>query len=326
MKSALITGAAGFIGSHLVDSLLADGWAVTAVDNFDCFYPRELKERNIARHLEYASYSIIEADIADDRAVRAQLARDYDVIVHLAAKAGVRPSIADPLAYQRVNVIGTQNVLELARVCGVRQFVLASSSSVYGVNPNVPWSESDHVLLPISPYASTKVSTELLSHVYSHLYGIRVMALRFFTVFGPRQRPDLAIHKFATLIADRKPVPIFGDGSTSRDYTYVGDIVAGIRSAMAYNESGYEIFNLGNNMSVSLLEMVDTIAEALGLDVNLNFMAEQPGDVPLTRADISKAQALLGYHPTTSFREGIERFTEWFEQKQGSLTGEVRTR
>jgi UDP-glucuronate 4-epimerase len=320
MKSALVTGGAGFIGSHLVDSLLDDGWSVTVIDNFDPFYPFEVKQRNILRHRDYKNYRLLEIDISDEVVLSKAAAGgcDYDVIVHLAAKAGVRPSILDPLAYQRVNVIGTQNILELARTRDVRQFILASSSSVYGVNPNVPWQESDHVLLPISPYASTKVSTELLSHVYAHLYGVRILALRFFTVFGPRQRPDLAIHKFAHLIAEGKSIPIYGDGSTSRDYTYVDDIVQGIRNSMDYQKSQYEVVNLGNNCSVALLEMVETIGDALGLKPRMEFLPEQPGDVPQTRADISKAQKLIDYRPETPFREGIRRFAEWFEQERVS--------
>ena len=323
MKSALVTGAAGFIGSHLVDSLLADGWSVTGLDNFDPFYSREIKERNIAEHRDRKNYSLIEVDISDEPALRSA-AGDYDVIVHLAAKAGVRPSILDPLAYQRVNVIGTQNMLELARNCGVEQFVLASSSSVYGVNPNVPWRESDHVLLPISPYASTKVSTELLSHVYAHLYGMRIIALRFFTVFGPRQRPDLAIHKFARLIADGKPIPVFGDGSTSRDYTYVDDIVEGIRNSMDYRKTQYEVLNLGNNCGISLLEMIESIGDALGVKPRLDWLPDQPGDVPQTRADISKAQEMIDYRPVTPFREGIRKFAHWFESESVARATSVR--
>jgi UDP-glucuronate 4-epimerase len=315
MKSALVTGGAGFIGSHLVHRLLDDGWSVTVIENFDPFYPLEVKQRNIHHHHDYKDYRLVEIDICDEELLSKAAGHDYDVIVHLAAKAGVRPSILDPLGYQRVNVIGTQNVLELARVRGVRQFILASSSSVYGVNPNVPWQESDHVLLPISPYASTKVSAELLSHVYAHLYGIRILALRFFTVFGPRQRPDLAIHKFARLISEGGSIPIYGDGSTSRDYTYIDDIVQGICHSIDYGKSQYEVLNLGNNCSVSLLEMVETIGDALGLKPRMEFLPEQPGDVPQTRADISKAQKLIDYQPNTPFREGIRRFTEWFEQE-----------
>src|SRR5919206_3982908 len=217
-QSVLVTGAAGFIGSHLVDRLLRDGWEVTGVDNFDDFYAAALKRGNIAEHLGHPAYAFVETDIRDAGALAARLSRRYDVIVHLAAKAGVRPSIAHPMLYQDVNVRGTQNLLELAKARGISQFVFASSSSVYGVNPNVPWREDDHVLQPISPYASTKVSGELLGHVYSHLYGIRFIALRFFTVYGPRQRPDLAIHKFAKRIAEQRPIQMFGDGTTRRDY------------------------------------------------------------------------------------------------------------
>src|SRR5262245_21892327 len=217
---ALVTGAAGFIGSHLVDSLLRDGWRVTALDNFDPFYDRNIKLANIQKHRECGNYRFVELDIRDRGALRSFPEQDIEVIAHLAAKAGVRPSIQDPVSYQEVNVLGTQNLLELARERGVRQFVFASSSSVYGVNPRVPWREDDAVLLPISPYASSKVSAELLGHVYSRLFGIRFLALRFFTVYGPRQRPDLAIHKFARMMLDGRPIPMYGDGTTRRDYTF----------------------------------------------------------------------------------------------------------
>src|SRR5687767_4809462 len=250
----LVTGGAGFIGSHLVDSLLLDGHGVTVVDNFDPFYDRASKERNIAAHRGHGGWRLVEADLRDSAALHRELGERYDVIVHLAAKAGVRPSIEDPLGYQETNVSGTQNLLEFARIRGVTQFVFASSSSVYGINPRVPWSEDDLVLRPISPYASTKVSGELLGHVYSHLYGIRFLGLRFFTVYGPRQRPDLAIHKFTRLISEGRPIPVFGDGSTRRDYTYIDDIVAGVRASIVYDRTQYEIVNLGNNQTVSLVE------------------------------------------------------------------------
>src|ERR1044071_7426921 len=224
-RVAFITGAAGFIGSHLVDRLLAENWQVIAFDNFDPFYEPSIKERNIATHLRHAGYRLVRGDIRNERALQEALATHVDVIVHLAARAGVRPSIADPIGYQDVNVRGTQNLLEAARRAGVSQFLFASSSSVYGVNPRVPWSEDDHVLLPISPYASTKVSGELLGHVYSHLYGMRFVALRFFTAYGPRQRPDLAIHASARRIGADQALPVFGDGSTRRDYTYIDDII-----------------------------------------------------------------------------------------------------
>jgi len=311
MSHILVTGGAGFIGSHLVDSLLADGVAVTVLDNFDSFYDRRIKERNIKDHTSNPLWHLIETDLRDLAAIRDQLRGDFDAIVHLAAKAGVRPSIADPTAYQDTNVRGTQNLLEIARDRGIQQFVFASSSSVYGVNPRVPWSEDDHVLQPISPYASTKVSGELLGHVYSHLYGIRFVALRFFTVYGPRQRPDLAIHKFAKLMLEGRPVPMFGDGTTRRDYTYIDDIVTGVRSAIAYNRSRYEVINLGNNETLSLAEMIRGLEAALGASATVQRLPEQPGDVPQTWARIDKARALLGYEPRTSYDEGLRRFVEW---------------
>jgi UDP-glucuronate 4-epimerase len=310
-RHALVTGGAGFIGSHLVDALLADGWQVTVLDNFDPFYAASVKDRNIAPHLQHPGYRLVRGDLRDGEALRAGLPGPYDVIVHLAARAGVRPSIEDPVGYQSVNVAGTQHLLELARTLAVPQFVFASSSSVYGVNPRVPWHEDDHVLLPISPYASTKVSGELLGHVYAHLYGIRVIALRFFTVYGPRQRPDLAIHKFARLMLDSQPIPVFGDGTTSRDYTFIDDVVAGIRGAMTYVGSGYEVINLGNNRTVSLMEMIAGIERALGVTATLDRRPEQPGDVPHTWASVDKARALLGYAPQTSFETGLTRFAAW---------------
>jgi UDP-glucuronate 4-epimerase len=310
-KSVLVTGGAGFIGSHLVDRLLAEGWHVTALDSFDPFYPKPVKIANLCSALAARQFQLVEADIREPDSLRARLAGNYDAIVHLAAKAGVRPSIRDPIAYQEVNVRGTQNLLELAREWGTRQFVFASSSSVYGVNPAVPWREDDHVLLPISPYASTKVSGELLGHVYSHLYGIRFIALRFFTVYGPRQRPDLAIHKFARLMLAGAPVPVYGDGATRRDYTYVDDIVAGIRAAIDYDDTRYEVVNLGNHRTVSLLEMLHAIEEATDRRAVLDWQPEQPGDVPQTFADIAKARSLLGYEPRTDFRTGVQRFAAW---------------
>ena len=310
----LVTGGAGFIGSHLVDSLLAEGVEVTVLDNFDSFYDRQVKERNIREHRNHERYRLIDGDLRDAESLNEQLTARFDVIVHLAAMAGVRPSIERPLTYQDVNVTGTQNLLEIARRQKIPHFVFASSSSVYGVNPRVPWSEDDYVLQPISPYASTKVSGELLGHVYSHLFGFRFIALRFFTVYGPRQRPDLAIHKFAHLISSGRPIPLFGDGSTRRDYTYVDDIVAGIRGAIRYDRSPYEVINLGNNATVTLIEMVHTIEEALGKRATIDWKPDQPGDVPQTWASVAKARDLLGYDPRTPFKEGIRRFAEWFLQ------------
>ena len=311
-RVAFITGAAGFIGSHLVDRLLAENWQVIAFDNFDPFYEPSIKERNIATHLRHAGYRLVRGDIRNERALQEALATHVDVIVHLAARAGVRPSIADPIGYQDVNVRGTQNLLEAARRAGVSQFLFASSSSVYGVNPRVPWSEDDHVLLPISPYASTKVSGELLGHVYSHLYGMRFVALRFFTAYGPRQRPDLAMHAFARRIAADQALPVFGDGSTRRDYTYIDDIIDGVRAAMSYRSSPYEVINLGNNRTVTLSEMIAGLEAALGKRARIERLPEQPGDVPQTWASTEKAHRLLGYTPTTSYVEGVRRFVEWF--------------
>jgi UDP-glucuronate 4-epimerase len=309
---ALVTGGAGFIGSHLVDSLLADGWDVTVVDSFDPFYPAAIKHANIDAHRAHTRWRLHEFDIADAARLDT-LPGTYDVIVHLAAKAGVRPSIADPLAYQHANVTGTQTLLEFAKARGITRFVFASSSSVYGVNPRVPWSEDDHVLQPISPYASTKVSGELLGHVYAKLFGIRFVALRFFTVYGPRQRPDLAIHSFARRLLRGESIPMFGDGNTSRDYTFVDDVIAGVRAAMAYSGSGYEVINLGNSRTVSLREMIATLERALGVTARIERHPEQPGDVPRTWARIDKARALLGYNPATAFDDGVRVFCDWLK-------------
>ncbi len=289
---------------------MADGVEVTALDTFDAFYERPIKERNIAAHRQHAAWRLVEADIRDLPALRSQLRGDYSAIVHLAAKAGVRPSIDDPVTYQDVNVKGTQNLLELARERKIRDFVFASSSSVYGVNPRVPWSEEDHVLEPISPYASTKVSGELLGHVYSHLYGLRFTALRLFTVYGPRQRPDLAIHKFAKLMLAGKAIPMFGAGTTRRDYTFVADIVSGIRAAMKYDRTPYEVINLGNSQTLSLTEMVAGLEAALGTKARIERLPEQPGDVPQTWANIQKARRLLGFEPRVNYQEGVKRFVE----------------
>jgi UDP-glucuronate 4-epimerase len=313
---ALVTGGAGFIGSHLVDRLLSEGWRVTVIDNFDPFYDPALKRNNIATHIGHANYTLLDLDIRDLDALRSALAgRRFDVLVHLAAKAGVRPSIARPLEYQDVNVRGTHNLLELAREMDISQFVFASSSSVYGVNPNVPWREDDAVLRPISPYASTKVSGELLGHVYSHLHGIRFIALRLFTVYGPRQRPDLAIHKFARMMLQGEAIPVYGDGSTYRDYTYVEDIVEGLYRAMHYTGALYEVINLGNNQPVSLLEMIQSLERTLGVVAVLQFLPPQAGDVPRTCADTAKAESLLGFKPTTPLQEGLERFVIWLSQQ-----------
>ncbi len=310
-KHILLTGGAGFIGSHLLQKLVAEGYRVTVIDNFDPFYDRAIKEKNLQGILPNEAVFFQEMDITDAEALNT-LQGNFFAIVHLAAKAGVRPSIQNPVAYQDVNVKGTQNLLEFARHRNITQFVFASSSSVYGINENMPWQESDHILNPISPYASTKISGELLGHVYSHLFGIRFLALRFFTVYGPRQRPDLAINLFIRKILAGEAVSLFGDGSTRRDYTYVADIVEGIFSAINYDATAYEIINLGNNNTVSLLQMLKTIEEQLGTKAIIEHLPQQPGDVPATYADITKAQQLLSYKPATSFDAGVANFISWY--------------
>ncbi len=323
VKTALVTGGAGFVGSTLVDRLIHDGgWKVICLDSFDDFYDRERKWHNIEQASGSVNFTLVEGDICDRELLDQALQDPVDVIVHLAARAGVRPSIQRPRLYEHVNVGGTMNLLEFAREREVPQFVFASSSSVYGTNPGFPWSESENVLRPISPYAATKVAGELMGHTYSQLYGIRFIALRLFTVFGPRQRPDLAIHKFYSMMTGGLAIPFFGDGSSSRDYTYVDDIVEGLLSAMAYDRSAFEVVNLGNNRSVSLSEMVRVIEEVAGVKAVQEKLPPQPGDVPHTRADISKAATMLGYQPATSLEAGIKRFHEWFGSlgvKSGSL-------
>lgn len=317
MKNYLITGAAGFIGSHVCSALLKKGHSVTGIDNYDPFYSRALKEQNIFAVSEHPRFRFIEEDITDAGRLRETVKDEVDGIVHLAAKAGVRPSIEEPLRYQCANVTGTQSVLELARSRGIKQFVFASSSSVYGINPRVPWREDDHVLQPISPYASTKVSGELLGHVYSHLYGIRFLALRFFTVYGPRQRPDLAIRRYAALMLSGKPIPVFGSGTSSRDYTYVEDVVAAICAALEYSATPFEIINIGNECPITLLDMIHGLEDVLGVTAQLAFLPTQPGDVPHTSAHIGRARSLLGYSPQTPFRLGLEKFARWLSSRDG---------
>ena len=320
MRNILVTGGAGFIGSHLVDRLLGEGvWRVTVVDDFNDFYAPAVKRENVREHLGYDAYRLREADIRD----RARLEEifteaNFDSIVHLAARAGVRPSLVEPVLYAETNISGTLNLLELARAHGVKQFVFGSSSSVYGINAKVPFSEDDPVRQPISPYAATKGAGELLCHTYSHLYGVRCVCLRFFTVYGARQRPDLAIHKFAKLIHEGSPVPVYGDGRTRRDYTYVDDIIAGVRAAIDYNASDYEIVNLGESRTVELNELIALLETELDARALINRQPVQPGDVPQTYADISKARRLLGYDPQTKIEDGIRRFVRWFLSEQGA--------
>ena len=315
MRNVLVTGGAGFIGSHLVERLLGEGgWRVEVVDDFNDFYDPALKRRNVAPHLSRPDFRLHEADIRD-RAALDRLFRGtpFDCVVHLAARAGVRPSLAEPLLYAETNITGTLNLLELAREHRVRQFVFGSSSSVYGESEKVPFSEDDPVNRPISPYAATKAAGELLCHTYSHLWDLRCVALRFFTVYGARQRPDLAIHKFARLISAGRPVPVFGDGTTRRDYTYIDDIIAGVRAAMDYEASPYEVINLGESRTVQLRELIGLLERELGREARIDRQPLQPGDVPQTFADTRKARALLGYDPRTPIEEGIRRFVEWFK-------------
>jgi UDP-glucuronate 4-epimerase len=264
MKKILVTGGAGFIGSHLVDRLLAEGdWNVTVVDDFNDFYSPEIKHANIAGHLSSSNYKLVDADIRDWQTMEAVFTQyHFDVVVHLAARAGVRPSLSEPRLYAETNINGTLNLLELSRQHNVPQFVFGSSSSVYGVNEKVPFAESDPIFHPISPYAATKAAGELICHTYSHLYGMRIVCLRFFTVYGARQRPDLAIHKFSRLISEGKPIQVFGDGTTRRDYTYIDDIIQGVRAAIDYDGSQYEIFNLGESQTVEL-QRIDRAARTL---------------------------------------------------------------
>jgi UDP-glucuronate 4-epimerase len=310
----LVTGAAGFIGSHLCERLIAQEVHVTGLDNFDEFYGRDIKEANIADLLERDNFKFIEGDIRDAECVESILNEDkIETIVHLAAKAGVRPSIENPAGYQDVNVNGTVVMLEAARKAGIKKFIFGSSSSVYGNNKKVPFSESDSVDFPISPYAATKKAGELLCHTYSHLYDINMTCLRYFTVYGPRQRPDLAIHKFSKLIEAGKPTPVYGDGSMQRDFTYIDDIIDGTVAAIN-NCEGYEIYNLGESRPVRLDELIREIEKALGKKAVINRLPMQPGDVYQTYADVTKAKEDLGYEPTTELADGLAKFVKWFRE------------
>lgn len=322
MKHYLVTGGAGFIGSHLIKTLFRDepGIQITCIDDFDLFYSRAIKQFNIRSFAEKPEFNLLEYDLAKTSCKQlAELIRKpVDVIVHIAAKAGVRPSIENPLLYQEANVIGLQNMLDFAKEQEVKQFVFASSSSVYGINDHYPWKE-DEQLMPISPYAMTKLAGEMLGHVYSKLFGIRFIALRFFTVYGPSQRPDLAIHKFTKAILAGKPITMYGDGSTSRDYTFVDDTVKGVIAAMRYDKSEFEIINLGNNYSISLKELITSIEEIIGKKAIIELYPDQPGDVPKTFADINKARLLLNYNPQTALKEGLKKFYDWFLENKKLL-------
>ena len=313
--ATLVTGGAGFIGSHLSEQLLRDGHEVVVVDELNNYYDPSIKCANLDSIRRAGRVVFYQADISDEKAMF-EIARKhrFEAIVHLAARAGVRPSLEEPLLYERTNVRGTMVLLEMARRSGIPKFVFASSSSIYGIANRVPFSEDDRDNLPISPYAATKLAGEKLCYTYSHLYGVQVVCLRFFTVYGPRQRPDLAIHKFTRLIDDGQPIPVFGDGTTGRDYTYYADTVSGIVAALVY-ETPFDIFNLGNSQPVDLNTLIATIERALGKKAVLRRLPDQLGDVPITYADISKAQRLLGYAPKTPFHEGIESFVGWYRSR-----------
>jgi UDP-glucuronate 4-epimerase len=311
----LVTGGAGFIGSHLVEKLLALGYGVAILDDFNDFYDPRIKHRNIATVKN--DVPVFQMDLRDNNAVRDLFHREkFAAVAHLAARAGVRPSIAQLQLYYDANVNGTLHLLDAARTAGIERFIFASSSSVYGICKDVPFAEDFHLTQTISPYAATKIAGEFLCSTFSHLYQMRVVALRFFTVYGARQRPDLAIHQFTRKILAGQPIDQFGDGTTRRDYTYIDDIIQGVVAALNYGGARWDIFNLGENETVQLKDLIQAIETAVGKKAKINQLPEQPGDVPLTCADISKAHRLLGYNPTTKLRDGLPKFVEWFRAQQ----------
>jgi UDP-glucuronate 4-epimerase len=311
----LVTGGAGFIGSHLVERLLAAGHSVAILDDFNDFYDPRLKHANIARFAK--DVAVHHVDLRDDALVRNLFHHEkFEVIAHLAARAGVRPSIQHPQLYYDTNVTGTLHLLEAARVTGLEKFIFASSSSVYGASKIVPFSENQGLTQTLSPYAATKIAGEFLCSTYSHLYQLRVVALRYFTVYGPRQRPDLAIHQFTRRIYAGQPIEQFGDGTTRRDYTYIDDVIQGTMAALDYEGPRFDIFNLGESDTIQLKDLIVAIENALGKKAKINRLPEQPGDMPLTCADISKARKLLGYNPTTPLSQGLPKFIDWFLQIQ----------
>ena len=311
-KTFLITGGAGFIGSSLIDSLIGDN-NIICIDDFNDFYSPEIKRNNIKDHLKNPNYKLYELDIADFYSLNKVFDENkIDYVIHLAARAGVRPSLLDPMLYTRTNITGTVNLLELSKVHNVKKFIMGSSSSVYGSRTDGPFNEQMKIDRPISPYAATKASNEQMCYTYSHLYNMNIVCLRFFTVYGPKQRPDLAIHKFAKLINDGKPIPVFGDGTTKRDYTYIEDILQGVIASIDYDKTPYEIINLGESQTVPLNYLIEVIEKELGKKAIIERQSLQPGDVPITYADITKAKELLNYNPTTKIEEGIKKFVKWF--------------
>ena len=314
MDKIIVTGCAGFIGSHFCELLLANGYSVIGIDNFDPFYSQEIKERNLVNFLLHPDFTFYKQDITGGLDFVQE--KNIKAIVHLAAKAGVRPSIEDPAGYVNTNIGGTQQVLEFMRKRSVSKLIFASSSSVYGNSKIIPFSESDNVDHPISPYAFTKKSGELLNYTYHHLYNIDVVNLRFFTVYGPRQRPDLAIHKFVKKILANEPITLYGNGETARDYTYIEDIISGIYNSLMYcidNNNVYLTLNLGNSSPVKLNELVNNLYKATGKETDIRFAEMQPGDVDITFANIERAQTLLGYKPATSIGNGLDKFIKWYK-------------
>jgi UDP-glucuronate 4-epimerase len=313
----LVTGGAGFIGSHLVERLLTEGHRVICLDNFDPFYDPALKRRNLAHALRDSRFRLVEGDLRDEGLIGKLFQEEkIEFVAHLAARAGVRPSVQDPALYADVNIRGTIRLLEACRKNGVRRFVFASSSSVYGNNSRVPFSEEDPVNSPISPYAATKKAGELLGHTYHHLYGLDVACLRYFTVYGPRQRPEMAIHHFARSIHEGRKISIFGDGNSLRDYTYIDDAIEGTLGALS-REHGYEIYNIGESQTIRLSQLIQALEEQIGKKALVEHLPEQPGDVKHTYADIRKAREHLGYSPKTDIREGLARFVRWYLQEEG---------
>ncbi|MEW5822296.1 MAG: GDP-mannose 4,6-dehydratase [Cyanobacteriota bacterium] len=312
-QTVLITGAAGFIGSHLISSLIENN-KIICVDDFNDFYSPEIKRKNIEQYNNNPDFKLYELDIAEYELLEKVFKENQvDKVVHLAARAGVRPSLIDPLLYTRTNINGTVNLLELSKNYNIPHFVFGSSSSVYGISDKVPFKEDFDIIRPISPYAATKVAGEAIAYTYSHLYDMRIICLRFFTVYGARQRPDLAIHKFTRLIDNGKSIPVFGDGSAKRDYTYIDDIIQGVLAALNYDKVRYDIFNLGESRSIELSYLIELIEENLGKKAIIDRKPSQPGDVPITYADITKAKSLLGYNPTTDIVDGIKEFVKWYK-------------
>lgn len=319
LKNYLVTGGAGFIGSHLVENLLRKGHKVVCLDNFNDYYDPAVKRSNIKEASQNSNFILVEGDILDRRLLdNLFIDCSFDIIIHLAARAGVRPSLVDPLLYEQVNVRGTINLLDQARNANINGFIFGSSSSVYGINSSVPFSENDPISQPISPYAATKRAAELMCYTYHHIYGLPITCLRFFTVYGPRQRPDMAIHKFTKLIDEGREITLFGDGKSRRDYTYIDDIIDGIIKS-AEKPSGFKIYNLGESYTIELLDLIKLIEKSLNKKAKICRLPDQPGDVPITYANIDRAEKELGYKPSTSIEQGVPRFIAWYMKNKSGM-------